>query len=74
MGTSVSVAESAGTSPGAPGVILHGTRSSTLPADEIASIREHTRTPIILLASGEASVLLEEALEADVRTCCSSRR
>ena len=47
-------------------MILHGTRSSTLPADEIASIREHTRTPIILLASGEASVLLEEALEADV--------
>ena len=47
-------------------MILHGTRSSTLPADEIATIREHTRTPIILLASGEASVLLEEALEADV--------
>ena len=67
VGTSVSVAESAGTLTGGHlGVILHGTRSSTLPADEIASIREHTRTPIILLASGEASVLLEEALEADV--------
>ena len=67
VGTSVSVAESAGVLTGGHlEVILHGTRSSTLPADEIASIREHTRTPIILLASGEASVLLEEALDADV--------
>ena len=40
-------------------VVLHGTRSSALPADEIASIREHTRAPIILLASGEASTMLE---------------
>ena len=54
VGTSVSVAESAGTLTGGHlEVILHGTRSSTLPADEIASIREHTRTPIILLASGD---------------------
>jgi pilus assembly protein CpaE len=67
VGTSVSVAESAGVLTGGHlEVILHGTRSSTLPADEIATIREHTRTPIILLASGEASVLLEEALDADV--------
>jgi pilus assembly protein CpaE len=67
VGTSVSVAESSGTLTGGHlEVILHGTRSSTLPADEIAAIREHTRTPIILLASGEASVLLEEALDADV--------
>ena len=41
-------------------VILHGTRSSTLPSDELASIREHTPAPVILLASGESS--------------CSSRR
>ncbi|HXV95385.1 MAG TPA: AAA family ATPase [Gaiellaceae bacterium] len=67
VGTSMSVSESAGVLTGGHlEVILHGTRSSTLPADEIATIREHTRTPIILLASGEASVLLEEALEADV--------
>ena len=67
VGTSVAVTESAGVLTGGHlQVILHGTRSSTLPADEIAMIREHTRTPIILLASGEASVLLEEALEADV--------
>jgi pilus assembly protein CpaE len=67
VGTSMSVSESAGVLAGGHlEVILHGTRSSTLPADEIATIREHTRTPIILLASGEASVLLEEALDADV--------
>jgi pilus assembly protein CpaE len=47
-------------------VVLHGTRSSTLPDDELAAIREHTRAPVILLASGECSALLEEALEADV--------
>ena len=48
------------------GVVLHGTRHPSLPADELAAIREHTRTPVVLLASGEASALLEEALEADV--------
>src|ERR671911_1507967 len=47
-------------------VILHGTRSSHLPHDELAAIREHTRAPVILLASGESSALLEEALEADI--------
>src|SRR5215210_7671568 len=47
-------------------VVLHGTRSSTLPVGELASIREHTPAPVILLASGESSVLLEEALDADV--------
>ncbi|HEY6016381.1 MAG TPA: AAA family ATPase [Gaiellaceae bacterium] len=46
--------------------ILHGTRESSLPAGEIAAIREQTRTPIVVLASGEASNLLDEALEADV--------
>src|ERR671924_1436309 len=47
-------------------VVLHATRSSALPAEELASIREYTRAPIVLLASGEASALLEEALDADV--------
>jgi pilus assembly protein CpaE len=46
--------------------VLHATRSSALPVDEIAAIREHTQAPIVLLASGEASALLEEALDADV--------
>jgi pilus assembly protein CpaE len=47
-------------------VVLHGTRSSGLPEDELAAIREHTQAPVILLASGESSALLEQALEADV--------
>jgi pilus assembly protein CpaE len=46
--------------------VLHATRSSVLPADEIAAIREYTQAPIVLLASGEASTLLEEALDADI--------
>jgi pilus assembly protein CpaE len=46
--------------------VLHATNSSTLPAHEVATIREHTRVPLLLLASGEASALLEEALGADV--------
>src|SRR5919199_3249152 len=41
-------------------VVLHGTRSSSLPEDELAAIREHTPAPVILLASGEASALLDE--------------
>ena len=46
-------------------VVVHATRSTSLPKDEIASIREHTRSPIVILASGESSTLLEEALDAD---------
>src|SRR5918911_1068032 len=41
-------------------------RSSTLPEDELAAIREYTPAPVILLASGESSALLEQALDADV--------
>ena len=48
------------------GAVLHATRGSTLPADDLATIREYTRAPIILVASVESSSLLEEALEADV--------
>ncbi|HLX20764.1 MAG TPA: AAA family ATPase [Gaiellaceae bacterium] len=47
-------------------VVLHATRSSVLPSDEIAAIREHTSAALVLLASGEASRLLEEALASDV--------
>jgi pilus assembly protein CpaE len=46
--------------------VLHATRSSALPVDEIAAIREYTQAPIVLLASGESSALLEEALDADI--------
>src|SRR3989440_37616 len=47
-------------------VVLHASRSADLPTNEIAGIREHTRAPIILLASGGSPALLEEALEAEV--------
>jgi pilus assembly protein CpaE len=47
-------------------VVVHATRSTTLPAGELAAIREHTRTPIVVLASGESTALLEDALDADV--------
>src|SRR5688572_14949411 len=46
--------------------VLHATRSSALPVNELAAIREYTQAPIVLLASGESSALLEEALEAEV--------
>jgi pilus assembly protein CpaE len=46
--------------------VLHGTSSPTLPAHELATIREHTRVPVVIAAAGESSVLLDEALAADV--------
>jgi pilus assembly protein CpaE len=67
VGSSDGVRESAATLTGGHlQVVLHGTRNSHLPHDELAAIREHTRAPVILLASGESSALLEEALDADV--------
>jgi pilus assembly protein CpaE len=47
-------------------VVLHGTRDAHLPVHDIASMREHTQAPLILLASGESSQLLNEALDTDV--------
>ena len=46
--------------------ILHATRGPQYPAGEIATMREYTRAPVILLASGDCSGLLEEALEDSV--------
>ncbi|HEX5469068.1 MAG TPA: AAA family ATPase [Gaiellaceae bacterium] len=67
VGWSEGVRESAATLTGGHlEVVLHGTRSSGLPEDDLAALREHTQAPVILLASGEASALLEQALEADV--------
>jgi len=48
------------------GCVLHATNSPSLPAAELAAIREQTAAPVIVLASGAPSTLLEEALEADV--------
>jgi pilus assembly protein CpaE len=46
--------------------VLHATRGASLPADELATIREHTRAPVLIVASSSSSGLLEQALDADV--------
>src|SRR5687767_1519424 len=46
-------------------VVVHATRATSFPAGEVAAIREHTRSPIVILASGESTALLDEALDAD---------
>ena len=46
--------------------VVHGTRLESFPATEVAAIREQTRAPIVIVASGNATSLLEDALEADV--------
>jgi pilus assembly protein CpaE len=46
--------------------VVHATRTETFPATEVAAIREQTRAPIVVVASGAATGLLEGALEADV--------
>jgi MinD-like ATPase involved in chromosome partitioning or flagellar assembly len=67
VGSAGQVAEAAPTLTGGHlQVVLHATRSSTLPVNELAAIREHTRAPLILLASNGSPALLEEALEHDV--------
>ena len=67
VGWSDNVLEGAGTLTGGHlQVVLHATRSATLPANDVAAIREYTRAPVILLASGGSPSLLEDALDADV--------
>jgi pilus assembly protein CpaE len=67
VGRSQSVREGAGALAGGHlQAVLHATRASELPEDDLAAIREYTRAPIVLLASGEASLLLDAALDADV--------
>jgi pilus assembly protein CpaE len=67
IGVSPTAQEAAGVLAGGHlNVVLHATDAQTLPADELAVVREHTRAPIVILASGESSQLLEQALDADV--------
>jgi pilus assembly protein CpaE len=67
VGSSEHVGEAAGAlSGGHLDVVLHATRSSGFPGDDYASIREYTQAPVILVASGDCSGLLEEALEDGV--------
>jgi len=46
-------------------VVVHATRDTVLPALELAAIREQTRSPIVMLASGESSALLDDALDTE---------
>ena len=68
VGSSTHVAEA--TAPLAGGhldCVLYATRGADFPDGDVAAIREQTRAPIILVASGsEATVMLEEALAKDV--------
>jgi pilus assembly protein CpaE len=67
VGWSDHVAQAAGVLAGGHlDCVLHGTRSESFPSTEIAAIREQTRTPIVVVASGSAGSLLDEALRADV--------
>src|SRR5438094_6369198 len=67
VGASTNVAEGAAALAGGHlDAVLHATRGATLPADELSAIREHTRAPVLMLASGGSSGLLEQALDADV--------
>src|SRR6188508_2668465 len=50
LGSATQVAEAAATLTGGHlNVVLHATRAATLPVNELAAIREHTRAPLILL-------------------------
>lgn len=67
IGSSEHVAQASGVLAGGHlDCILHATRSDSFPATEVAAIREQTRAPIVLVASGAPTAILEDALEADV--------
>ena len=67
IGSSEHVAQASGALAGGHlDCILHATRSESFPANEVAAIREQTRAPIVIVASGSASGILEDALDADV--------
>jgi pilus assembly protein CpaE len=67
IGSSTTVIEGAAALAGGHlDAVLHATRGASLPADELAAIREHTRAPVLILASTSSSGLLEQALDADV--------
>ena len=58
VGWSEQVAEaSAALAGGHLQVVVHATRAPSLPADAIASIREHTRVPIVVFAYEHRLVL-----------------
>jgi pilus assembly protein CpaE len=67
VGSSTNVADGAAALAGGHlDAVLHATRGASLPADELAAIREHTRAPVLIVASSGGSGLLEQALDADI--------
>src|SRR5438477_11680736 len=46
--------------------VLHGTRSASLPAAELAAIREFTRAPVLIVASSGSSRMVGVAPCPDV--------
>src|SRR2546423_15485509 len=67
VGSSATVADGAAALAGGHlDAVLHATRSASLPADELAAIREHTRAPVLIVASSGSPRVLEQALDADV--------
>ena len=67
VGVSDNVAQASGVLAGGHlDVVLHATNDSSFPAAEVAAIREHTRAPVIVVASCDATDLLDAALDADV--------
>ena len=55
-------------------VVLHGSsRGDRLPAEDVEAIRQATAAPIILVTSGSANGLLQEALATGVPTSSCSR-
>ena len=58
IGASTNVADGAAALAGGHlDAVLHATRGASLPADELAGIREHTRAPVLIVASSSSSGL-----------------
>ena len=67
VGASTTVADGAAALAGGHlDAVLHATRGAALPVDELAPIRDHSRAPILIVASSSSSGVLEQALDADV--------
>jgi pilus assembly protein CpaE len=47
-------------------LVLYALEQSVFPADGLARLREHTNAPVILVASGDCSGIVDRALEAGV--------
>jgi pilus assembly protein CpaE len=67
VGASTTVSEGAAALAGGHlDAVLHATRGAMLPTDELTAVREHTRAPLLIVASSGSSGLLDQALDADI--------